>query len=93
MTEDKYPRAIKRMHSLLSGLLELSQMLSIMLYNDFGLPRHPKDDYIDEYTAQGDASLVMNRIEDDIKALDRYRTLTKPRAKDDSSSKIRGADK
>ncbi len=70
--ENKHPKDAARMEKALKALLDLSQMTSAILYEKFGLPTHPEDFYQDEEGYGGDRALLLKRLDDDLKTLDRY---------------------
>ncbi|MBI4584126.1 MAG: hypothetical protein HY717_08895 [Planctomycetes bacterium] len=70
--ENKHPKAAARMEKVFKTLLDLSQMTSALLYGKFGLPAHAEDFYQDEEGYGGDRALLLKRLEEDLKTLDRY---------------------
>jgi hypothetical protein len=74
--ERKYPMAINQMQDVLRWLLDLSQMQSIVIYEELGLTPHQNDYYQDEYRPEGDAALLLQRLDENLKMLARYTRLT-----------------
>ena len=60
------------MEDYLRSILDLSQMMSLVLYEELGMESHPADRYQDEYRPRGDASLILQRLQDHDKALERF---------------------